>query len=195
MSDVEAEDAEPSQPLATVTPMTTARRKNAAKAGPPETPNVPPIDEPIEAEPVLDDDVVDAEIVEDDVAEPEPRAEPAADAIEAATAIVTATMDAEIVEERLSGAAKAREALNAAKAEKAEAPISAGQLKALQAGFVACGIKEREERLRIAAILAGRPDLGTANELTSAQARNVIDALGFAQATTDPQATLEEATS
>ena len=192
ISDVEAEDAEPREALATVTPMTTARRKTPVKAEakPPE----PEAPAPTDAEPVLDDDVIDAEILPDPEPEPEPEVDPVADVVDDAITNVNAIMDAEVIDERLSGPAAARAALNEAKAGKPTGPITKGQLKALQAGFVACGITERDERLQIAASLAGRPDLASANDLTAAEAKDVLDGLGFAQATGDPRATLVEAT-
>ena len=189
ISDVEAEDAEPGETLATVTPMTTARRKSPVKAEPKTPEPAPPT--PTDDEPVLDDDVIEAEIVE----EPEPQPEPALDAVDQAIANVTEVMDAEVIDERVTGMAAARAALNEAKAGKPTGPITAKQLKALQAGFVACGITDRDERLAIAASLAGRPDLASANDLTAAEAKDVLDGLGFAQATDNPRATLKEATS
>jgi hypothetical protein len=189
ISDVEAEDADPGETLATVTPMTTARRKTPVKAEP--KPPEPIAPTPTDDEPVLDDDVIEAEIVE----EPEPQPEPVLDAVDQAIANVTEVMDAEIIVDRPSGMAAARAALNEAKAGKPTGPITAKQLKALQAGFVACGITDRDQRLHIAASLAGRPDLATANDLTAAEAKDVLDGLGFAQATDNPAATLKEATS
>ena len=186
VADVEVDDD--SEPLATVTPMTTARRKNPPKADPnPEPPAA--LAEPTQPdEPVLDDDIVEAEVVEDDP-EPEPVLD---DATQAALTVVTDIMDAEVIETS-DGPAKARAALNAAKAGKPAGPITPQQLKALQAGFAAIGIKDRDQRLGIAAGLAGRPDLGSANDLTAAEAKDVLDGLSFAQATDDPIATLKEA--
>ena len=186
VADVEVDDD--SEPLATVTPMTTARRKNPPKVDPnPEPPAA--LAEPSQPdEPVLDDDIVEAEVVEDDP-EPEPVLD---DATQAALTVVTDIMDAEVIETS-DGPAKARAALNAAKAGKPAGPITPQQLKALQAGFAAIGIKDRDQRLGIAAGLAGRPDLGSANDLTAAEAKDVLDGLSFAQATDDPIATLKEA--
>jgi hypothetical protein len=189
ISDVEAEDSEPSETLATVTPMTTARRKQAVKAEPKPPEPTPPT--PSDDEPVLDDDIVEAEIID----EPSPQPEPDDDEIAQAVTNVTSVMDAEVISEHASGIAAARAALNEAKAGKPTGPITAKQLKALQAGFVACGITDRDERLAIAAALAGRPDLASANDLTAAEAKDVLDGLGFAQATDNPRATLKEATS
>ena len=186
VADVEVDDD--SEPLATVTPMTTARRKNPPKADPnPEPPAA--LAEPTQPdEPVLDDDIVEAEVVEDDP-EPEPVLD---DATQAALTVVTDIMDAEVIETS-DGPGKVRAALNAAKAGKPVGPITPQQLKALQAGFAAIGIKDRDQRLGIAAGLAGRPDLGSANDLTAAEAKDVLDGLSFAQATDDPIATLKEA--
>lgn len=186
VADVEVDDD--SEPLATVTPMTTARRKNPPKVDSnPEPPAA--LAEPSQPdEPVLDDDIVEAEVVEDDP-EPEPVLD---DATQAALTVVTDIMDAEVIETS-DGPARARAALNAAKAGKPVGPITPQQLKALQAGFAAIGIKDRDQRLGIAAGLAGRPDLGSANDLTAAEAKDVLDGLSFAQATDDPIATLKEA--
>jgi hypothetical protein len=195
ISDVEAEDADPGETLATVTPMTTARRKSPVKAEAKAPEPAPPT--PTDDEPVLDDDVIEAEIVDETPETPqaEPEPEPVLDAVDQAIANVTEVMDAEVIEERVTGMAAARAALNEAKAGKPTGPITAKQLKALQAGFVACGITDRDERLSIAASLAGRPDLASANDLTAAEAKDVLDGLGFAQATDNPRATLKEATS
>ena len=186
VADVEVDDD--SEPLATVTPMTTARRKNPPKADPnPEPPAA--LAEPSQPdEPVLDDDIVEAEVVEDEP-EPEPVLD---DATQAALTVVTDIMDAEVIETS-DGPAKARAALNAAKAGKPTGPITPQQLKALQAGFAAIGIKDRDQRLSIAAGLAMRPDLLSANDLTAAEAKDVLDGLSFARATDDPIATLKEA--
>jgi hypothetical protein len=187
ISDVEAEDIEGTEPLATVTPMTTARRKSPVKAAP--KPDEPVTPTPADEEPVLDDDVIDAEIVD------EVKPKPVLDEVDQAIANVTEVMDAEVIDERASGPAAAREALKRAQGPKPEGVITAKQLKALQAGFVACGITDRDQRLAIAASLAGRPDLASANDLTAAEAKDVLDGLGFAQATDNPAATLKEATS
>jgi hypothetical protein len=175
--------------------MTTARRKTPVKAEPKAPEPAPPT--PTDDEPVLDDDVIEAEIVDETPETPqaEPEPEPVLDAVDQAIANVTEVMDAEIIVDRPSGMAAARAALNEAKAGKPTGPITAKQLKALQAGFVACGITDRDQRLAIAASLAGRPDLATANDLTAAEAKDVLDGLGFAQATDNPAATLKEATS
>ena len=187
VADVEVDDDV--EPLASVTPMTTARRKNPPKVNPNPEPPVALAEPPQPDEPVLDDDIVEAEVVDD---EPEP--EPVIDeAIASAIKTVTDVMDAEVIDERPSGPAAAREALNAAKAGKPEGDITPKQLKALQTAFSAIGIKDRDQRLEIAAGLAGRPDLTTANDLTAAEAKDVLDGLAFAQATDDPIATLKEA--
>lgn len=187
VADVEVDDD--AEPIATVTPMTTARRKNPPKVNPNPEPPVA-LAKPTEPdEPVLDDDIVEAEVVEDEP-EPEPVLD---DATATALKVVTDVMDAEVIDERLSGPAAARQALNAAKAGKPEGSITPKQLKALQTAFSAIGIKDRDQRLTIAAGLAGRPDLTTANDLTAAEAKDVLDGLAFAQATDNPLATLKEA--
>jgi hypothetical protein len=195
ISDVEAEDADPGVTLATVTPMTTARRKTPVKAEAKAPEPIPPT--PTDDEPVLDDDVIEAEIVDETPETPqaELEREPVLDAVDQAIANVTAVMDAEVIDDRPSGMAAARAALNEAKAGKPTGPITAKQLKALQAGFVACGITDRDQRLAIAASLAGRPDLASANDLTAAEAKDVLNGLGFAKETDNPQATIKEATS
>ena len=63
------------------------------------------------------------------------------------------------------------------------------QLKALQAGFKECGIDDRDERLRIAAALAGRK-ITSANDLNGFEAKEVLDGLAVAKSTTDPITTL-----
>lgn len=181
ISDVEALDGDEA-PLATVTPMTTARRAKAKAQPEPDmpepTPAVIPEPEP-DPEPVLDDDIVEAEVVEE--SEPDP------------VALVESELGAEVISDGASGIAKAREALQAAK-NPPTGPITAAQLKALQASFKECGIDDRDDRLAIAANLAGRPDLTSANDLTAAEARAVLDGLSFAKATDNPRATLKEAT-
>ena len=186
VADVEVDDD--TEPLASVTPMTTARRKNPPKANPNPEPPVG-LAEPTEPdEPVLDDDIVEAEVVEEP--EPEPVLD---DATATALKVVTDVMDADIIDQRPNGPAAARQALNAAKAGKPEGAITPKQLKALQTAFSAIGVKDRDQRLTIAAGLAGRPDLTTANDLTAAEAKDVLDGLAFAQATDNPLATLKEA--
>jgi hypothetical protein len=187
VADVEVDDD--SEPLASVTPMTTARRKNAPKVDPnPEPPAA--LAQPSQPdEPVLDDDIASDEIVEAEIVEDEPILD---EATESAVAAVQAVMGAEVIDHQ-SEPASGREAYEAARAGKLLGPITAQQLKALQAGFSAIGIKERTERLTIAAALAGRPDLASANDLTAAEAKDVLDGLAFAKATDDPRAFLTQA--
>ena len=185
ISDVEAEDADQAEPMATVTPMTTARRKAPVKAV--KVVEDTPAPTPTDDEPVLDEDIVEAEIVAE---QPEPKPDPVADAVET----VQAVMDAEVIEDKASGPAIAREALKRAREPKPDGAITAKQLKALQAGFQACGITDRDERLSIAAALAHRPDLASANDLTAAEAKDVLDGLAFAKDTENPRATLKEST-
>jgi hypothetical protein len=185
ISDVEAEDADQAEPMATVTPMTTARRKAPVKAV--KVVEDTPAPTPTDDEPVLDEDIVEAEVVEE---QPEPKPDPVADAVKTVQAVV----DAEVIEDKASGPAIAREALKRAREPKPDGAITASQLKALQAGFQACGIKDRDERLSIAAALAHRPDLASANDLTAAEAKDVLDGLAFAKDTENPRAFLKEAT-
>ena len=179
ISDVEAEDAD-TEPLATVTPMTTARRKNAPKKDAQADPEPQPAPEPEpDHEPVLDDDIVDAEVVEEN------------DEMTAAIEAVTEQMDAEVIADGPSGPALLRQALNESKKAKPDgAKITPSQLKALQAGFVDCGITERDERLALASKLAGRT-LDSANDLTALEAKAVLDGLAFVKESDDPAATLK----
>lgn len=181
VADIEVDDDH--EPVAAVTPISRARR---AKASPDTVPADPepvviPAPEP-DPEPVLDDDdgeVVEAEVVEETPPDP--------------VTLLATELGAEVLTEQASGIAKAREALAAAQ-NPPSGPITSAQLKALQAGFKDCGIDDRDERLAIAAGLAGRPDLSSANDLTAAEARAVLDGLAFAKATDNPRATLKEAT-
>ena len=188
ISDVEAEDGDQGEPMATVTPMTTARRKAPVKAVKPVEDAPPPT--LTDDEPVLDEDIVEAEVVEVEVVEDSSEADPIADAIDN----IRGVMDAEVIDERASGPAVAREALKRAREPKPEGAITAKQLKALQAGFQACGVTDRDERLAIAAALAHKPDLASANDLTAAEAKDVLDGLAFAKDTDNPRAFLKEAT-
>ena len=185
ISDVEAEDGD-TEHLATVTPMATARRAKAKGAPEPDLPEPAPSPqaEP-DPEPVLDDDVVDAEVVEE-------HHRPAETV--AAIAALEEVMDAEVMEDVASGMSRVRAALKEAQEPPPVGAITAAQLKALQASFKDLGITDRDERLAIAANLAGRPDLSTANDLSAAEAKAVLDGLSFAKATDNPKATLKEAT-
>jgi len=185
ISDVEAEEAD-SEPLATVTPMTTARRKSPPKA-PPKEQSEPVTVTAADPEPVLDDDIIEAEVVEDDP-------QPAGDEVDQAIAAVQAEMDAEVISDGPSGPALLRQALAESGKPKPDPQpkITSGQLKALQAGFVACGVKDRDLRLSIAAKLAGQPNLASANDLTNSEAKAVLDGLTFAQTVEDPMAFLME---
>lgn len=194
ISDVEAEDTD-NEPLASVAPITTARRKAKASPDPvPADPAEAPVAEPqADPEPVLDDDVIDAEIVEDEpepVAEPVAEPEPVADTPE--IALLKQELDAVVVSEYPSGPALLRQALKEHQAgEPPKAgPISPSQLKALQAGFKDCGIDDRDERLAVAARLAGR-DITSANDLNGTEAKAVLDGLAHAKTTEDPALTLK----
>ena len=117
----------------------------------------------------------------------------AANATATALTVVQDVMDAEVIDSS-NGMAAARAALKAAQDPKPAGAITVQQLKALQSGFSSVGVKDRDERLRIAAALAGRPDLASANDLTATEAKAVLDGLSFAKATDNPAATLEEVT-
>lgn len=176
VADIEVDDD--AEPIAAVTPITKARRAKASPDPVPADPAPEPAAEPpADPEPVLDDDIVDAEVV---------------DEVEAAIETVREVMDAEVISDGPSGPALARQALADAKApQSAEPKISPSQLKALQAGFKSVGIDDRAERLAVAAKLAGRPDLGTANDLTASEAKAVLDGLAFVKDDDDPAATLK----
>jgi hypothetical protein len=178
MIDVEVDDD--AEPMATVTPMTTAKRKKAQpKAAEPE-PDTKVVSEP-DPEPVLDDDIVEAEVVEEMPAPPPKISDVVT---EDAVRLVQDELGAEVIEEKPSGAAQARAALAKGK------PIDKQQLIALQAQFKAAGITDRTERLDIAKRLAGVTELATANDLTHDQAEAVLNGLAFANNTDDPAATL-----
>lgn len=190
--DVEAEEDEPGEPT-NVTPITTAKRRKAPTS-PVEAADAPPADPaPVDPEPVLDDDIIDAEIIESDELadwEKELLAPPMSPEVR----LLKEKLDAEVIDDGPSGPALAREALKAAKESgPAQGPITAPQLKALQAGFKACGVDDRAERLGIAAKLAGRHDLTSANDLTAAEAKDILMCLDIAKGTNDPRATLQEA--
>lgn len=70
-------------------------------------------------------------------------------------------------------------------------PATTKQLQAIAAGMAACGWDDRDDRLRLASAVAGRP-LTTSKELTRDEAGELLDALAFAQNTDDPQTALAE---
>jgi len=181
MIDVEVDDD--TEPMATVTPMTTAKRKKAVKVE--EAPEVKP-EAPViqpDPEPVLDDDIVDAEVVDD----PPPPPPKISDVVADAVATVQDELGGEVIEEKTSGVGLLREALAKGK------PIDKQQLIALQAQFKAAGITDRTERLEIAKRLAFVSELATANDLTHDQAQAVLTGLAVANETEDPAATLRKA--
>ena len=184
VADVEVED-EPRDELASVAPITTARRKRQ-EGKEPRVPTDPPEPTPAEPEPepepVLDDDIVDAEVVEEVQPEPEP-----ADNQPMTVAEVAEALDAEVIEERPTGIALARQALSDS---KAAGPITRAQLTGLQAMFKAIGVTDRNERLELARKLANVPELKTANDLTAAQASAVIAGLNFVRESDNPLETL-----
>lgn len=64
-------------------------------------------------------------------------------------------------------------------------PVTDPQMKKIVIGFDELGLSDRGERLRYTSGLVGR-DLGSAKELTKAEARQVIDVLEHAKAEEDP---------
>lgn len=69
---------------------------------------------------------------------------------------------------------------------------STAQMGMLMGLFTKVGLKEREARLRTASTLLGRP-LGSANELTRAEASDLINVLVSASESEDPAGVLAEA--
>lgn len=63
--------------------------------------------------------------------------------------------------------------------------VSRPQLTAIATAMGACGWTDRDDRLRLASAVAGRP-LSTSKELTRDEAGALLDALAMAQATDDP---------
>jgi hypothetical protein len=181
MVDIEVDDHEAG--IATVTPMTTARRKKAPAVKPDaeESQAADPEPEP-DPEPVLDDDIVDAEVVDDPV-------------LAEAEDLVAETLNAEKVDETTSGIGKVREALAEVKAVKAapDTPVSPNQLKAIFAGFRDCGLTDKDEMRTITAALANAPQLDSSKNLTAAQAKAVLDGLAFAKASDNPADLLRKA--
>ena len=175
--DVEAEEDDGIE-TTNVTPISTARRAKVKAMPEPDLPEPTPLPQPEpDPEPVLDDDIVDAEIIESHP-----------------VALVEKELGGEVIADGPSGPALARQALKAAREPKAEGAITTGQLKALQAAFKDCGVDDRAERLTIAAALAGRDDLGSANDLTAAEAKDILFCLDMAKGNDDPRAFLKEAT-
>jgi hypothetical protein len=70
-------------------------------------------------------------------------------------------------------------------------PYTAAQRAKLMAGFGQVGIEDRSERLDVVSRLIGR-EIASANELTSIEARRVIDALEKAAASDNPMLRLAE---
>jgi hypothetical protein len=180
MVDVEVEDDH--DPIATVTPMSTAKRKKAP-ATPAAVEDVTPTPIKADPEPVLDDDIIEAEIIEDTPPAPLKLSEVVSDPV----TLIEDALGGEVIDDKPDGASKVRDALAKAQNKAPEdSPITANQLKALQAGFKECGIADRDERLNIARTFAKRDGLGSASDLTENEASLVIDGLAFARASDDP---------
>lgn len=177
--DVEVDDD--TEPIATVTPMSTAKRKKAPAKAVEEAPAAPtpPAIEP-DPEPVLDDDIVDAEVVE------EPK--------DPAVALIEDQLGGEVIEEKASGIALVRAALKGdVVVEPPGPPVTPSQLKAMFAGFRDCGITDKDEMRTLTAALAERPDLESSKDLTTKEAGAVLDALAFAKESDDPADLLRKA--
>lgn len=191
VADIEVDD-EPSAPMDVPPPMTVARRAKAPAAKPAPKADAAPVVDDIDPEPVLDDDItedgdiIDGELVDDEPGTPEPEPE----AVSPEVALLEGQLGAQVVDERVSGAALARQALAQPTPKPPAGPISPSQMKALQAGFKECGIEGREERLAIASGIAGRA-VPSANDLDGAEAKAILDALAMAKGTSDPVATLK----
>lgn len=182
--DVEVDDE--AEGIATVTPMTTAKRKKSAPKdeAPPEPPKPPHKSRPMavqdDPEPVLDDDIVEAEVV-DEPADP-------------AVALVQAELGGEVIEAKPSGIALVRAALNGEEvADVPQPPVTPNQLKAIFAGFRDCGITDKDEMRQLTAALGERPGLESSKELTVKEAKAVLDALAFAKESDDPADLLRKA--
>jgi hypothetical protein len=140
---------------------------------------------PVDPEPVLDDDIIEAEVIDD----PEPEPAAPVDPVD----LVASELGGEVVtEDNPRGPEMLRAALSEAKKiqKEPDGPITTAQLKALQASFKACGIDDRDERLKIARNLAGVLTLESASNLTQKQAKAVLDGLAFAQASDNPPGVL-----
>jgi hypothetical protein len=185
MVDVEAlDDVETTKVSAE--PITTARRKKLPDApAEPVAVAEPAKPTPVDPEPVLDDDIIEAEVIDD----PEPEPAAPVDPVD----LVASELGGEVVtEDNPRGPEMLRAALSEAKKiqKEPDGPITTAQLKALQASFKACGIDDRDERLKIARNLAGVLTLESASDLTQKQAKAVLDGLAFAQASDNPPGVL-----
>jgi hypothetical protein len=137
---------------------------------------------------VLDDDIIEAEVIEAEVIEDTPPAPPKlSEVVTDPVTLIEDQLGGEVIDDKPDGASKVREALAKSQNKAPEdSPITANQLKALQAGFKECGIADRDERLNIARTFAKREGLASASDLTENQASLVIDGLAFARASDDP---------
>ena len=160
-----------------------ARRKTKQASTP--APETEPVLE-VEEEPVIEEEILEAEIIED---------KPAPMTATQVEAFMNAPEEAVIEDAGPSGPSRVRAALNAAKAGETGAQVSPEQMGALMAGFNAIGIRDRDQRLNIARVLADRETLDSAKDLTMKQASAVIQGLQFIQAAEDPAAMIEGLTS
>lgn len=69
-------------------------------------------------------------------------------------------------------------------------PVTKPQLAAIMTAFNACGITDREERLLLTARIIKRPDIASAQDLTTAEAGTLLSALEIARMSTNPADTL-----
>lgn len=175
--DVEVDDD--TESTATVTPMTTAKRKKAApkddaQAAPPDPPHKSrPLAVQPDPEPVLDDDIVEAEVVDD----PD----------QAAVNLVQDELGAEVVETKPSGPALLRAALKGeVVVDPPKPPATPNQLKAIFAGFRDCGITDKDEMRDLTGRLAQRPGLESSKDLNTEEAGAVIEAVRFAKESDNP---------
>ena len=178
MADIELEDDVEVIPSAA--PTTVARRKT--KQASPPAPETEPVLE-VEEEPVLEEEILEAEIIEDKPAEAMTPVQ--------VEAFMNAPDEPVIEDSGPSGPSRVRAALNAAKAGDTGAQVSPEQMGALMAGFNAIGVRDRDQRLNIARVLADRETLDSAKDLTMKQASAVIQGLQFIQAAEDPAAMIE----
>lgn len=172
VADVEALDEVDAAPAAPAT--TTARRKASIPEPEPVITTQPePVIEP-DPEPVVED-VIEAEIVEESEVTPEQ---------------VQQMLGATVLAEGPSGPALVRQALKASAKEAKPLPVSKQQMMSLMAAFGDLDIKDRDRRLAITAAVIGRP-ITSANDLTHAEASDVIGTLRDLKSNGDPTGILQ----
>jgi phage recombination protein Bet len=93
--------------------------------------------------------------------------------------------DAEIVEDQAEEPAPTAAPAAAATAPFRSEPVTSPQMKKMHATFNEIGIKDRTKRLAITTDIVGRP-LGSANELTKAEAIDLLNTLDLALKQDDP---------